>query len=72
MTNDTKMTVLGMITAVGVALGDFFANLGADGLNVQSPTFWIGLVIAACLGLKGYFSNKPDRSATTPEPPPTP
>lgn len=58
MNNDTKTTVLGLIMAAGTALVDYFTHLGPNGLDVSSPTFWLGLVIAACMGLKGFFTNK--------------
>jgi hypothetical protein len=58
MTNDTKTTYLGIIMAAGTALADYLAHLGPNGLDLKSPTFWIGIVIAACMGLKGWFTNK--------------
>jgi hypothetical protein len=58
MTNDTKTTVLGLVTASGIALIDYLTHLGPEGLDIKSETFWIGLVIAGAMGLKGFYTNK--------------
>lgn len=64
MNNDTKTTVIGAVMAVATALGDVLIHTTPDGLNIKSPVFWCGLVVAAGMALKGYFTNK-GQSVTT-------
>lgn len=58
MTNDTKTTIIGTIMAVGTALADYLAHNPMEGGAAKQPTFWIMLVIAALMGLKGFYTNK--------------
>lgn len=66
--NTTKWTtILGIVQAVGVSVVDYFTHTNMDGGAMAQPTFWIGLVIAASMGLKGYFTQgitvaQPDQS----------
>lgn len=59
MNKDTVSTILGLITAGAAGVGDYFAHLGPDGLDYSKPTFWVGLVIAILIGIKGYLYGKP-------------
>ncbi len=56
--NTTRWTtILGIVQAVGVSLVDYFTHTNMDGGAMAQPTFWIGLVIAGAMGLKGYFTQ---------------
>lgn len=56
--NTTKFTtVLGIGQAIGVAVADYLTHTNMEGGALKQPTFWIGLAIAAAMGLKGYFTQ---------------
>ena len=56
--NTTKLTTwLGVAQAVGVAVADYLTHTNMEGGALKQPTFWIGLAIAAAMGLKGYFTQ---------------
>jgi hypothetical protein len=75
MSSTTWTTILGIVQAVGVSLVDFFAHTNMEGGAFQQPTFWIGLIIAAAMGVKGYFTQGTPEAgkemATKPETPPS-
>jgi hypothetical protein len=56
-TNTQWTTYLAIVQAVGTAIVDFVVHTPMDGGALKQPTFWIGLVIAAAMGLKGYFTQ---------------
>lgn len=51
------ITILGVAQAVGTALADFLVHTPMDGGALHQPTFYIGLVIAAAMGLKAYYTQ---------------
>lgn len=56
--NTTRLTtVLGIGQAIGVAVADYLTHTSMEGGALKQPTFWIGLAIAAAMGLKGYFTQ---------------
>jgi len=56
--NTTRLTtLLGIGQAVGVAVADYLTHTNMEGGALKQPTFWIGLAIAAAMGLKGYFTQ---------------
>ena len=56
--NTTKLTtVIGIGQAIGVAVVDYLTHTNMEGGALKQPTFWIGLAIAAAMGLKGYFTQ---------------
>lgn len=57
MNATTLTSVLGIVQAVGVSVVDFIVHTNMDGGAMKQPTFWIALVIAAAMGLKGYFTQ---------------
>lgn len=57
MTTTTWTTILGVTQAVGVAVVDYVTHTTMEGGALKQPTFWIGLVIAAAMGLKGYITK---------------
>lgn len=66
MNKDTMSTVIGLILSVATGVGDYFAHAGPDGLDYSQPTFWIGLVIAALVAVKGYYMHKDPKPAVAP------
>lgn len=61
MTNDTKVSWFGLLQAVGIAVIDFYSTANVDGsVNWANPIFYVGLVVAALVAVKAYFTNKPD------------
>lgn len=61
--DSTKLTtVLGMVQAIGVAVVDFISHTNMEGGVWSQPTFYIGLVIAAAMGLKGFYTKGIDKS----------
>lgn len=57
MTSTTWTTILGVVQAVAVATVDYVTHTNMEGGALKQPTFWIGLVIAAAMGLKGYLTK---------------
>ena len=57
MTTTTWTTILGITQAIGVAVVDYVTHTNMEGGALKQPTFWIGLVIAAAMGLKGYITK---------------
>lgn len=57
MNTTTWTTILGITQAVGVAVVDYVTHTTMEGGALKQPTFWIGLVIAAAMGLKGYITK---------------
>jgi len=64
VTTTTWTTILGITQAVGVAVVDYITHTTMEGGALKQPTFWVGLVIAAAMGLKGYITKGID----TPKP----
>lgn len=60
MTHTTLTTVLGVVQAIGTASLDYFLHSPMDGGAVGQPTFWVGMVIAAAMGVKGYYTQGTD------------
>jgi len=57
MTTTTWTTILGITQAIGVAVVDYVTHTNMEGGALKQPTFWVGLVIAAAMGLKGYITK---------------
>lgn len=57
MNNTTLTTVLGLGQAVGTAVVDFFMHNPMEGGAMKQPTFWVGLVVAALMGVKAYYTQ---------------
>ncbi len=57
MNSTTLTTVLGIVQSVGTAVVDYFVHTNMDGGAMKQPTFWIGLLIAAAMGLKAYYTQ---------------
>jgi hypothetical protein len=55
--NTQWTTYLALIQAVGTAVVDFVVHTPMEGGALKQPTFWVGLVIAAAMGLKGYLTQ---------------
>lgn len=56
--NTTKLTtILGIVQAIGVGVADYLTHTTMEGGALKQPTFWIGLLIAGAMGLKGYFTK---------------
>lgn len=59
MNTDKLTTVLGVMQAVGVAVGDYFVHTKDTGsVDFHAATFWIGLAVATLMGVKSYYTNK--------------
>ena len=70
--NPTKWTtILGLVQAVGVAIADYLAHNPTEGGALKQPTFWVGIVIAAAMGVKGFLTQgielKPATKPVEPE-----
>lgn len=63
MTTTTWTTILGITQAIGVAVVDYVTHTNMEGGALKQPTFWVGLVIAAAMGLKGYLTKGVDAPA---------
>jgi hypothetical protein len=57
MTSTTLTTISGMVAAIGISIASYLATANMDGGSMKQPLFWIGLVTAAALGLKGYYTQ---------------
>ena len=57
MNTTTLTTVLGLGQGIGTAVVDFLVHNPMDGGAMKQPTFWIGLVVAALMGVKAYFTQ---------------
>lgn len=57
MNSTTWTTILGVVQAVAVATVDYVTHTNMEGGALKQPTFWVGLVIAAAMGLKGYLTK---------------
>lgn len=66
--NATRLTtILGVVQAVGVGVADYLMHTSMEGGALKQPTYWIGLIVAAAMGLKGYFTQGTEKSAQTSE-----
>lgn len=63
MNSTTWTTILGVVQAVAVATVDYVTHTNMEGGALKQPTFWVGLVIAAAMGLKGYLTKGIDTPA---------
>lgn len=57
MNSTTMTTILGQVQAIGAAVLDYLMHTSMEGGALKQPTFWIGLVIAAVMGLKAYYTQ---------------
>jgi len=65
--NSTMMTtILGLVQAIGAAVLDYLMHNPMEGGALKQPTFWIGLIIAAAMGLKGYYTQGVEKPAPAP------
>ena len=73
MNNTTLTTVLGLGQGIGTAVVDFLMHNPMEGGALKQPTFWVGLVVAALMGVKAYFTQGTAQSTpgavAAPEPP---
>ena len=59
MTTDRLTTILAVGQAIATAAVTFYLSESADGtVNFKLPGFWLGMVIAVFMAVKGYFTNK--------------
>ena len=57
MNTDRLQTALGGIEAAAIAGMDAFIHMGKDGIvDVQAPTFWFGIGLAALRAFKSYYA----------------
>lgn len=60
MNTDKVTNWLGLAQAIGIAVVDFYATANADGsAGWTNPMFYIGMVIAALVAVKAWYTNKP-------------
>lgn len=57
MNSTTMTTVLGIVQAVGTAVIDYFVHTPMEGGVMKQPTYWLGLLVAAVMGLKAYYTQ---------------
>jgi len=69
MQTDTLTTWLGVLQAVGVAIVNFVVTApaadAADGSRWTNPMFWVGMIVAALMAVKAYYT-KGIETTTTP------
>lgn len=68
MNSTTLTTIIGIGQAIGLSVADYLAHTSIEGGAMKQPTFWILLIVAALMGLKGYYTQgvaKPASPATT-------
>ncbi len=59
MNTDKITTWLGLGQAIVVAAITFYTTASAEGsVDLANPVFWAGLVAAAFMAVKGYYTNK--------------
>lgn len=64
MNTDKITNWLGLAQGVAIAVVDFYTTSNADGsVNWSSPIFYVGLVVAALVAVKAYYTNKPSVAA---------
>lgn len=70
MKTDTLTTLLGVLQAIGVAVLDFVMTspTEADGSRWTNPMFWVGIIVAALMAVKAYYTKGIDAAATTVKP----
>lgn len=66
MNSTTLTTVLGIGQAVGVTVVDYFTHTSMEGGAMKQPTFWVGLAVAALMGLKAYYTKGIDQPTDKP------
>ena len=60
MNTDKITNWLGVGQAIAIAVVDFYTTSNADGsIAWSSPIFWVGLIVAALVAVKAYYTNKP-------------
>lgn len=57
MNSTTLTTVLGIVMAVGTGVADYLVHAPMEGGAMKQPTYWLGLVIAIAMALKGYYTQ---------------
>jgi hypothetical protein len=70
MKTDTLTTLLGVLQAIGVAVLDFVMTspTEADGSRLANPMFWVGIIVAALMAAKAYYTKGIDATSTTVKP----
>lgn len=64
MNTDKITNWLGLAQGIAIAVVDFYTTSNADGsVDWSNPIFYIGLVVAALVAVKAYFTNKPSEPA---------
>ena len=64
MNKDTLTTILGVGQAAAVAAGTYLGTAMDDGsVNYKSPVFWLGIIAAVVMGVKGYYTKGTDTLA---------
>jgi predicted membrane channel-forming protein YqfA (hemolysin III family) len=69
MSSTTLTTVLGILQAAGIAIIDFVmtAPESPDGSRWTSPMFYVGLVVAALMAVKAYYTKGIDAVPAPPK-----
>ena len=58
MNSTTLTSVLGLGQAIAIAAVTFYTTSSEDGtLNLKSPMFWTGLVVAILVSVKAYYTQ---------------
>ena len=57
MNSTTLTTVLGLGQSTCTAVVDYLLHSPMEGGAIKQPTFWIGLVVAALMGVKAYYTQ---------------
>lgn len=57
MNSTTMTTVLGIAQAVGAEVVNYIVHNNMDGGAWSQPTHWIGLIVAALMGAKAYYTQ---------------
>lgn len=74
MSKTQWLTIVGCVMGALTAIADYVAHMNMDGGSFKQPTFWIGLAIAAGMGIKGYLAQATPPAGqevvTKPAPPP--
>ena len=58
MTQDQKTTLIGIVEAVAMGIFTYLMTGG----DPTTPGFWFGMLVAINQALKGYYTNKADRT----------
>ena len=68
MKTDTLTTWLGLLQAVGIAIVDVVMTAPAepDGTRWTNPMFWVGIIVAALMAVKAYYTKGIETPAPAP------